>query len=302
MLVAMHHQPPQERVLPDQRQGGLRVRRSPSRCCRSPSARSAPGEWSLDQAIFDPDSFLFEPKKALIVTAIVGIGGTAAFLGGVLASAEEGPGRGLGRRSPGEPHMGRVALDQVSKRFDDVVAVDDLTLDVADEEFLVLLGPSGCGKSTALRMIAGLEDPTSGTITIGDRVVNDVEAKDRDIAMVFQSYALYPHMTVRQEHRVPAAVAQGAGGGARHVGAGSGREPRPRRVARPQARAALGRSTPAGRARARDRAPARRCSSWTSRCRTSTPSCACRRAPSSSSCSAGSRPPSSTSPTTRSRP
>jgi ABC-type sugar transport system ATPase subunit len=99
--------------------------------------------------------------------------------------------------------MGRVALDQVSKRFDDVAAVDDLTLEVADEEFLVLLGPSGCGKSTALRMIAGLEDPTSGTITIGDRVVNDIEAKDRDIAMVFQSYALYPHMTVRRNIEFP---------------------------------------------------------------------------------------------------
>ncbi len=99
--------------------------------------------------------------------------------------------------------MGRVSLDQVSKRFDDVAAVDELTLDVADEEFLVLLGPSGCGKSTALRMIAGLEDPTSGTITIGDRVVNDVEAKDRDISMVFQSYALYPHMTVRRNIEFP---------------------------------------------------------------------------------------------------
>ena len=99
--------------------------------------------------------------------------------------------------------MGRVSLDHVSKRFDDVAAVDELTLDVADEEFLVLLGPSGCGKSTALRMIAGLEDPTSGTITIGERVVNDVEAKDRDISMVFQSYALYPHMTVRRNIEFP---------------------------------------------------------------------------------------------------
>ena len=99
--------------------------------------------------------------------------------------------------------MGRVALEHVSKRFDAVTAVDDLSLDVADEEFLVLLGPSGCGKSTALRMIAGLEEPTAGTITIGDRVVNDVEAKDRDIAMVFQSYALYPHMTVRKNIEFP---------------------------------------------------------------------------------------------------
>jgi multiple sugar transport system ATP-binding protein len=99
--------------------------------------------------------------------------------------------------------MGRVALEHVSKRFGEVTAVDDLSLDVADEEFLVLLGPSGCGKSTALRMIAGLEEPTEGTITIGERVVNDVEAKDRDIAMVFQSYALYPHMTVRRNIEFP---------------------------------------------------------------------------------------------------
>jgi multiple sugar transport system ATP-binding protein len=99
--------------------------------------------------------------------------------------------------------VGRVVLDRVSKRFDDVAAVDELSLEVADREFLVLLGPSGCGKSTALRMIAGLEDPTSGTITIGDRVVDDVEAKDRDVAMVFQSYALYPHMTVRRNIEFP---------------------------------------------------------------------------------------------------
>jgi multiple sugar transport system ATP-binding protein len=99
--------------------------------------------------------------------------------------------------------VGRVVLDHVSKRFDDVAAVDDLSLEVADKEFLVLLGPSGCGKSTALRMIAGLEEPTEGTIAIGDRVVNDVEAKDRDVAMVFQSYALYPHMTVRRNIEFP---------------------------------------------------------------------------------------------------
>jgi multiple sugar transport system ATP-binding protein len=99
--------------------------------------------------------------------------------------------------------MGRVALEHISKQFDGLAAVDDLSLDVADEEFLVLLGPSGCGKSTALRMIAGLEDPTSGTITIGERVVNDVEAKDRDVSMVFQSYALYPHMTVRRNIEFP---------------------------------------------------------------------------------------------------
>ena len=99
--------------------------------------------------------------------------------------------------------MGRVAIRGVTKRFADVTAVDDFTLEVADEEFLVLLGPSGCGKSTALRIIAGLEEPTEGVIEIGDREVNDIEAKDRDVAMVFQSYALYPHMTVRKNVEFP---------------------------------------------------------------------------------------------------
>jgi multiple sugar transport system ATP-binding protein len=99
--------------------------------------------------------------------------------------------------------VSRVTLEGVTKRFGDVVAVDDLTLEIADQEFLVLLGPSGCGKSTALRMIAGLEDATSGTIRIGDTVVNDIEPRDRDIAMVFQSYALYPHMTVARNIEFP---------------------------------------------------------------------------------------------------
>ena len=99
--------------------------------------------------------------------------------------------------------MSGVVFDGVTKRFDDVTAVDTVSLEVIDKEFMVLLGPSGCGKSTALRMVAGLETVTEGTLTIGDRVVNDVEAKDRDIAMVFQSYALYPHMTVQQNIEVP---------------------------------------------------------------------------------------------------
>jgi multiple sugar transport system ATP-binding protein len=96
-----------------------------------------------------------------------------------------------------------VRFDHVTKRFGDVIAVNDLDLEAADREFLVLLGPSGCGKSTALRMVAGLEDPTEGGIRIGDTVVNDVEPKDRDIAMVFQSYALYPHMTVARNIEFP---------------------------------------------------------------------------------------------------
>jgi len=92
--------------------------------------------------------------------------------------------------------MSRVVFDRVTKHFGEVVAVDDLSLEIYDKEFLVLLGPSGCGKSTALRIVAGLEDPTQGTVIIGDRVVNHIEAKNRDIAMVFQDYALYPHMSV----------------------------------------------------------------------------------------------------------
>jgi multiple sugar transport system ATP-binding protein len=99
--------------------------------------------------------------------------------------------------------MGRVAFDGVTKRFGDVTAVRDLDLEIDDREFLVLLGPSGCGKSTALRMIAGLEEPSEGKIWIGDEVVNDIEPKDRDIAMVFQSYALYPHMTVAKNVEFP---------------------------------------------------------------------------------------------------
>jgi len=92
--------------------------------------------------------------------------------------------------------MAGVTFDHMTKKYGDVTAVSDLTLEVKDKEFLVLVGPSGCGKSTALRCLAGLEEITEGHIEIGGRVVNDVPPKDRDIAMVFQSYALYPHMSV----------------------------------------------------------------------------------------------------------
>ena len=92
--------------------------------------------------------------------------------------------------------MASVTFDHVTKRFDSVVAVNDFTLEIADKEFLVLVGPSGCGKSTTLRLLAGLEEITAGNVYIGDRLVNDMAAKERDIAMVFQSYALYPHMSV----------------------------------------------------------------------------------------------------------
>lgn len=92
--------------------------------------------------------------------------------------------------------MAQVILKDVTKRFGNVTAVDNVSLDIKDKEFIVLVGPSGCGKSTTLRMVAGLEEITAGDIYIGDTVVNDVPPKDRDIAMVFQNYALYPHMDV----------------------------------------------------------------------------------------------------------
>jgi multiple sugar transport system ATP-binding protein len=92
--------------------------------------------------------------------------------------------------------MARVIFEHVTKRFDGTAAVNDLDLEVEDGEFLVLVGPSGCGKTTALRMLAGLEEVSEGRIVIGDRVVNNLAPGDRDVAMVFQSYALYPHMTV----------------------------------------------------------------------------------------------------------
>ena len=95
--------------------------------------------------------------------------------------------------------MAEVLFESVDKVYDNgVKAVDDLSLDIHDGEFLVLVGPSGCGKTTALRMVAGLEEISDGTVTIGGRVVNDLSPKERDIAMVFQNYALYPHLSVAE--------------------------------------------------------------------------------------------------------
>jgi multiple sugar transport system ATP-binding protein len=102
--------------------------------------------------------------------------------------------------------MSEIRLKNLSKRWGNVVGVKTLSLDIADGEFLVLLGPSGCGKTTTMRMVAGLEDASTGEIWIGDRQVNDVDPKDRDIAMVFQSYGLYPTMTVYENIRFPLKV------------------------------------------------------------------------------------------------
>lgn len=102
--------------------------------------------------------------------------------------------------------MAQIRLKNVSKRWNNFVGVDNFNLDIADQEFLVLLGPSGCGKTTTMRMIAGLEEITEGEIWIGDRLVNKFEPKDRDISMVFQSYGLYPNMTVYENIRFPLKV------------------------------------------------------------------------------------------------
>ena len=105
--------------------------------------------------------------------------------------------------------MADVAFNEVDKIYDNgVQAVFEPDARITDGEFLVLVGPSGCGKTTALRMVAGLEDISDGTVSIGGRVVNDVSPKERDIAMVFQNYALYPHLSVGREHRLRPASAQ----------------------------------------------------------------------------------------------
>src|SRR4051794_14579258 len=112
--------------------------------------------------------------------------------------------------------MAEITLEHVTKTFDGgVVAVDDVNLMIEDGEFMVLVGPSGCGKSTLLRMIAGLEEVTDGTIAIGDRDVTDLAPRQRDVAMVFQNYALYPHMDVRRNLGYAGRGRRGRGSGCR---------------------------------------------------------------------------------------
>ena len=151
--------------------------------------------------------------------------------------------------------MAQITLDRLTKRYPDgFEAVKDMSLEIQDGEFVILVGPSGCGKSTALRMIAGLEDISEGELRIGDQVVNDKAPKDRDIAMVFQNYALYPHMTRAREHGLRAQAARHAQRGDRQEGRGGGAHPGPRAAPRPQAGPAVGRPAPARGDGARDRA------------------------------------------------
>ena len=153
--------------------------------------------------------------------------------------------------------MSEITLDKITKRFPDgTEAVKELDLEIGDGEFLILVGPSGCGKSTALRMIAGLEDISDGELKIGGDVVNGKAPKDRDIAMVFQNYALYPHMTVRENMEFPLKMAKIDDDEDRRDGQPGGRDPRPHRAPRSQAGEPLRRPAPAGGDGPRDRARA----------------------------------------------
>ncbi len=186
--------------------------------------------------------------------------------------------------------MATVVFDKATRIYPGSVkpAVDKLDLDIADGEFLVLVGPSGCGKSTSLRMLAGLEDVDDGSIRIGERDVTDLPPKDRDVAMVFQNYALYPHMTVAENMGFALKI---AGVKKDQIATGCRRQ-RSCSTSWSTSTASRRRSPAASASGSRWAAPScasRRCSSWTSRCPTSTRSCACRPVPRSRRCSAASR-------------
>ncbi len=197
--------------------------------------------------------------------------------------------------------MAEIKMKNIVKKYGDgFPAVNDVSIDVADGEFMILVGPSGCGKSTLLRMIVGLEDITSGEMMIGERRVNDLAPRDRNLAMVFQNYALYPHLTVYENIAFPLRLA------APPTPRSTRRSGRPRTpwsstststASRATSRVASGSvSRWAGRSSA---TPTH--SSSTSRCPTSTPSYAVRCAPRSRACRSGSGSPPSMSPTTRPR-
>ncbi len=170
--------------------------------------------------------------------------------------------------------MASVGIRDVRKAFGATEVIHGVSIDIEDGEFVVLVGPSGCGKSTLLRMIAGLENITGGEIKIGERVVNDLPPKERDIAMVFQNYALYPHMTVADNMALLAEAAQRPARGDRSARQARGRNPRPHAAARSAIRASCPAASASASPWAAPSCAIRRCSCSTSRCPISTPSCA----------------------------
>ena len=182
--------------------------------------------------------------------------------------------------------MAAIEMKNIVKKYGDgSPAVNDVSLDIADGEFVILVGPSGCGKSTLLRMIVGLEDITSGDLIIGGKRVNDLAPRDRNLAMVFQNYALYPHLSVYENIAFPLRLAKKVARPRSTTGRRGGQDAGARRAPRPQAGQPLGRAAPARRDGAGHRARRPRPSCSTSRCPTSTPSCAVRCAPRSPGCS-----------------
>ena len=144
--------------------------------------------------------------------------------------------------------MAQITLDGVSRTFEDgTEAVKDVDLAIDDGEFMILVGPSGCGKSTLLRMIVGLEDVTEGSVRIDDQDITNKAPRDRNLAMVFQNYALYPHLTVRQNMEFPLKLKKMDKAEMKERVDKAASAARARRAARPEARAALGRAAPAGR-------------------------------------------------------
>ena len=172
---------------------------------------------------------------------------------GMISSSAGGTNAELSRRTSGR--MAEITFQNVWKRYPDgFEAVKDMSLEISDGEFMILVGPSGCGKSTALRMVAGLEDITDGELIIGGERVNELAPRDRDIAIVFQNYALYPHMTVRENMGFALQAREGQQERDRQEGRRGGGDPRARPAPRSQAREPLRRPAPARGDGARDRA------------------------------------------------
>ena len=252
-------------------------------------------------AFFSGESQFEQPTAAIaaasVVVTIPVIIVVLMFQRRIVAGLTGGAVKGLNEE---EYTMSEISIRNVTKRFGgDDAAVDDVSLEIADGEFVILVGPSGSGKSTLLQMIVGLLDITEGDVYIGGERMNDKAPRDRGLAMVFQDYALYPHLTVFENMAFPLRLRHASGDEIKQPRRADGRDARAQRLPRPQA----GATSPAASASASPWV-ARWCetrtrSSSTSRCRTSTPSCAprCGRRSRAYRRSSGRRR--STSPTTR---